>query len=126
MNLLEQGANYLLTAMQGSAGRQIKYRRPSTGQSVTFTAVPGRVPAQVYDERGVLLRTVSNDFIFNRSELGAFTPPNPVRNDEITQTLNGKSEVLIVNGENIGTSHYEDADSYGVAWRVHAKRDRDA
>lgn len=124
MNMLEQGANFLVTSMQKHAGRTITYRRPSTNQSVTFVGIPGRVPAQVYDERGVLLRAVSTDYIFNRQELASFEPPYPVRNDEITHTVGGQAEVLVVSGENIGVSHYEDADSYGVAWRVHAKRDR--
>ncbi|GAG46093.1 unnamed protein product, partial [marine sediment metagenome] len=106
MNVLEQGAHHLMARMQQYAGVDVTYIRAGQ-QSVTFTAVPGRVPASLYDAQGASLRVVVNDFIIDRGELAGFVPPTPMRGDKIIRG----DETFIVSGEDLGTTHYEDGDS---------------
>ena len=110
-----------MSRMQQYAGVQVTYVRVGQ-QAATFTAVPGRVPASLYDAQGASLRVVVNDFIIDRKDLAGFAPPSPVRGDKIIRG----DQTFLVSGEDLGTTHYEDGDSYGVAWRVHTKLDRHA
>jgi len=122
-NYLELGARTLLSRMSQYAGSEVEYLRKSTGESVNLIAVPARVISATYDANGILLRNVNRDFIVDRKWFLNFQIQYPVRNDEIRQTLNGFVEVFLVNAETTAMSHYEEADSFGVAWRIHTKRD---
>ena len=125
MSILEQGARQLLNGMRNYAGVRVTYVR--NDKSVSVLSVPGRVVSSVYDETGVMLRAISRDFIIDRADLEDFDPPVPQRGDKIIQSVgSAKNETFIVAGEDLGTTHYEEADSYGVAWRIHTKRDKHA
>ena len=87
-------------------------------------ATPGRVITEVHDENGVMLKLVTRDFVISTKALAGFDPPNPIRNDEVYAEDLGHT--FTVNAEDLFGSHYEEADSYGVAWRVHTKRDKRA
>lgn len=125
-NYLKLGAERLQAQMESYGGVEVIYRR--VGQfSFPITAVPGRNPVEITDSNGVLLRGQVQDFIFNIEALKAsmhFPPKRPMRGDEIVSSLSGERVVYVVNGEGFAVSHYENADSYGVAWRVHTKSDR--
>ena len=121
MNYLQQGAKVLLERMQSYAGVNITYRRGST--MYHLTAVPARVVTDQATDSGVVMREVSRDFIIAIADLKYLNPPHPQRGDEIVQLGDTEGWVFIVTGEATATSHYEEADSYGKAWRVHTKRD---
>lgn len=120
-NYLELGARILLDRMKSYAGVSITYRRGSN--LYHLTAVPARVVTDQATDSGVVMREVSRDFIISVSDLKYLNPPHPQRGDEIVQLGDDESWVFIVTGEATATSHYEEADSYGKAWRVHTKRD---
>lgn len=130
VNYLEMGANVLQDRLESFAGVEVTYRRGGRKYApATFTlqAVPGRNPVDVVDQSGVVLRAQVQDFIVKIAAFRAKMPEPkyPVRGDEIEMTVaNGYRVVFVVTGEDFSTSHYEPADSYGVAWRIHTKSDR--
>lgn len=125
MNYLAMGADWLQERMEQYAGVTIQYRRPGTF-SFNIVAVPGRNPTEVFDQNGTMLRAQVQDFIVEIDKFKRLmsTGDRPLRGDEILMEIAGQTVVFLVTGEDIATSHYESADSYGVAWRIHTRSDR--
>jgi len=127
MNYLKMGAETLQAKMELYGGVEVIYRRP--GQfSFPITAVPGRNPVEITDQNGLVLRGQVQDFVFDIAKLKSMIVSDsikrPLRGDEIVYEVAGERVVFVVNGEDFATSHFEPADSYGVAWRIHTKSDR--
>lgn len=129
-NYLKLGAETLQSQMERFAGEEVLYRRV-TSASPRFMfrviAIPGRSPVDIIDKNGTVLRAVIQDF---HVEIAAMrkkmeAPKTPLRGDEIVMTLAGRKIVFVVSGEDFSASHYEPADSYGIAWRIHTKADRE-
>lgn len=119
------GAETLQKRMELYGGVRVEYRRP--GQfSFPIVAIPGRNPVEVVDQNGVVLRGQLQDFIVDIAKMKSLMSQDyrPMRGDEIVMPLGDDRVVFVVNGEGFSTSHYEPADSYGVAWRIHTKSDR--
>lgn len=126
MNYLQIGAQVLQDRMEQYGGLTVEYRRPGEF-AFPICMVPGRNPTEITDVNGTLLRGQVQDFIVDICKLRnqMSDPKKPLRGDEIVANwADGQRIVYIVNGEDIATSHYEPADSYGVAWRIHTKTDR--
>ena len=130
VNYLETGAELLQQRMEQFAGIEVTYRRSNpkyTGFAFRITAVPGRNPVDIVDANGVVLRGQIQDFVVSiekmRSQFRG-DPKVPVRGDEIEATISGMKIIFLVTGEDFANSHYELADSYGKAWRIHTKMDR--
>lgn len=121
-NYLELGAGILRDRMAQYGGITITYKRG--GYTQRIKATPARVVTDQLQDNGVVYREVSKDFIIAQDALAKFDPPVPQRGDHIIHDLNEQRHTFIVTGEGSFTSHYEDADSYGAAWRIHTKRDR--
>ncbi len=129
-NYLEMGAEVLQERMETYAGLQATYRRVSSKVpkfSFPIVVVPGRNPIDIVDTNGVVLRGQAQDFsvmIEKWLARAAGDPKNPIRGDEIIVQLGQFKVVFVVSGEDFARSHYEPADSYGKAWRIHSKSDR--
>jgi len=129
-NYLKMGAETLQERMEAYGGVQVMYRRVSSklsNFSFNIVAVPGRNPVDVVNSEGVVLRSQIQDFVVSiakmQSKMSA-DPKTPVRGDEIVMKVGRHNVVFIVTADDFATSHYEPADSYGVAWRIHSKADR--
>ncbi|MGB5334395.1 MAG: hypothetical protein WBN07_02160 [Woeseiaceae bacterium] len=125
INYLAMGAEKRQEWMELYGGVQIQYRRPGSF-SFNIVAVPGRNPTDVFDQNGTVLRAQVQDFIVDIARFRRLmsTGDRPLRGDEILMEVAGQTVVFLVTGEDIATSHYEPADSYGVAWRIHTRSDR--
>lgn len=122
MNLLRAAAEILQRKLEQHASETVAYERK--GQPpLTFQAVLGRSVTDNDPGSGFIVRIVSQDFIIRAALLAPLDPPTPKRNDTITVTINGVISTFVVNGEASG-AHYENADSFGVSYRVHTKLDR--
>jgi hypothetical protein len=119
-NLLQQAANVLQTEMERSASETVSYRRVSGGLPFDVLAIVGRSIVDQDSGEGFILRIVARDFAIRQSALNNI---QPARGDIITQTINGVSVVFLVEG-GPGQPHFEETDGYGVAWRIHTKRDK--
>ena len=127
MNYLKMGAETLQAKMELYGGVDVVYRRP--GQfSFSIRAIPGRNPVEITDQSGMVLRGQVQDFVIDikslKTAIQTDSIKRPLRGDEIVMELAGERIVFVVNGEDFATSHYEPADPYGVAWRIHTKSDR--
>ena len=125
--MLARGAQLLQSRMQKHAGLPVTYGRPGKFTINSLIAVPGRNPVDIVDRNGVVLRGMVQDWIFTIDELVSqmtADPRRPVKADEITAIVGSFRIVFIVTAEDFSSSHYEPADSYGVAWRVHTRSDR--
>ncbi len=125
-NYLEAGAKLLQDRMEAYGGISVTYRRPGVF-SFNIVAVPGRNPVDIVDRNGAVLRGQVQDFIVTIATMMrgmSADPKKPKRGDEIVSTFGELKIVYLVTGEDFATSHYEPADSYGVAWRIHTRSDR--
>lgn len=120
-SILEQGAAVLYTRMRQYAGVQTVYRRKGQ-QALSITAIPGRVLSETQNADGAIFRETKRDFVYARSDFATLDPPQPVKGDTIEQTVGNVVETFNVGGEDLTSPPFEEADSYGVAWRVHTKR----
>lgn len=132
-NYLERAANYLQDKMEVNASVEVTYERPGEG-FVSWVDADGvihdTVPAIVGETRftqdtqtGVMDRIVQRDYTIRQSVMminGIRIIPK--RQDVIRQPVGGGFYESRVMGE-AGLPHYQESDGYGVAWRIHTKRD---
>ena len=122
-NLLELSAQHLNTRMKLDAGTEVTYVRKSI--RFRITVVPGRPVNRFVEQDGVLVEVASRDFIVTLADLANnLSPAEPMRGDQIIQDVDNRQEVFVVLPDDLGTPPYEETDPYGVAVRVHTKRDR--
>jgi hypothetical protein len=116
-NLLRQAAETLQTRMEANASEVVTYIRNG---AVIYTgpAVIGRSITEQDSGSGFFMKVISRDFIIRQSNLPGLVP---MRNDEVRQMINDVEVVFLVDGS-AGQPHYEETDGYGVAWRIHTKR----
>ena len=103
------------------AGTVISYQRRGFGP-IEVTAVVGGSADNSETETGLAIQTHYRDFTISTDSLLALSPPYPVRNDKIVVVRGTEVLTYIVNADG-GVSHFEEADAYNVAWRVHTIRD---
>ena len=118
-NLLQQCAEMLQQKMEESGSEMVEYCRPG-GAAFPVRAVIGRTISQNDAGSGFIVRVTMRDFIIRQSELKGLIPK---RNDEIRQKIGDITAVFTLNSDST-ESHYEETDGYGVAWRIHTKRDK--
>lgn len=119
MNLLQQAAIQLQSRMEANASESVVYTR--TGYlDITVSAVIGRSIVEQDSGEGFMLKVVARDFTISQAALLYL---NPARGDKITQTMNDSVVEFFVEG-GPGQPHYEETDGFGVAWRIHTKRDK--
>lgn len=83
MNLLDQGAAWLLEQTQAAAGIAMTYQRGGDSQSVT--AVRSSRAEIVNDENGIPVQTRRHALVISASELGF----EPRAGDRITESIGG-------------------------------------
>lgn len=120
-NLLLQAAELLQQRMERDAGVVVMYHRPGSNPFPVY-AVPGRTVVMDDSTHGFVIRIVTKDFTIRAALLKAQGVNSPNRNDKITVKVGEEEQEFLVNGD-ANSSHYEDADAYGVSWRIHTKRD---
>lgn len=123
MNLLAKAAGYLQGRMIESASEPVRYIR--AGAVYQMRAVVGQLVTDQTDVNGFVLRTVTRDFTISQSAFAWSDDNKPKRNDEIWQLVDGYWHVFTVNGDSFATAHYEESDAYGVAFRIHTRKDRE-
>ena len=124
MNLLARGAAYLQNQMIRVASVEIVYVRPGK-QPVRGRAIAGQLVTDNENVNGFVVRSVTRDFTISQTLLTDAGLGKPLRNDEIWQRINGVDHVFVVNGDSFATGHYEESDTYGVAYRIHTRKDRE-
>lgn len=121
-DLLAVGANFLQDKMEEHASTTILYIREDVGQ-VSLPAVIGETQFSQDSQTGVIDRIVQRDYTVRQANLKINgIQITPQRNDIIRQTIGTKVYEARVLGEG-GQPHYQESDGYGVAWRIHTKRD---
>lgn len=123
MNLLRKAAETLQQKMERHASESVVYSRKGQPPLNGIPAVLGRSVTDNDPGSGFIVRIVSQDFIIRAALLATLDPPTPKRNDTVTVMLEGKQTTFVVNGEASG-AHFENADSFGVSYRIHTKLDR--
>jgi hypothetical protein len=89
-NRFDRAAARLDARLSGFASSLVTYTRPSTNQSVSILATPGRTPYEIDTGAGVLVPYESKDFIVSVADLIlAGSPAVPQVDDTITS--NGKT-----------------------------------
>ena len=122
-NLLKRAADILQSRLEQTAGEVVVYERPGVG-CVAVNAIVGRTEYELESGGGDIDRSIRNDYTIAKSSLVLNECEiTPERNDIIYQTLaDGTVVENRVLGEG-GLSHYQDSDGYGIAYRIHTKRD---
>jgi len=119
-DLLKQATDWLETMRKAHASRSVTYERG--GDSVEVLATVGRKFYQVDGGYGAAVWVDSTDFIVAAADLvlgGETVLPKPGDRVRVTQgEETGVYEVMAPGGE---MSHYEAADPYRRAWRIHTK-----
>ena len=119
-DLLEQATDWLETMRKAHASRSVTYHRGE--DSVEVLATVGRKSYQVDGGYGAAVWVDSTDFIIAAADLvlgGETVLPRPGDRIRVTEgEETGVYEVMAPGGE---MSHYEAADPYRRAWRIHAK-----
>ncbi len=121
MNQLDRAATYLQSRMIETSSDLVVYERPGVAR-FQINAVVGQMTDENTEQSNFVLRQGARDFVVDQDKLASGLPPDaprPVRNDVI-EHRGGK---YIVNGDGFATTHYEATDAYGVAWRIHTRRD---
>lgn len=122
-NLLKKAASFIQEKMELNAGETVVYERPGLG-CVEVSAIVGRTEYEQDSMEGYIGRVIRNDYTISRASLvinGIEIIPE--RNDIIRQTLDDGTEYVgRVLGED-SVPHYQDSDGYGIAYRIHTKRD---
>ena len=121
MNWLAKAADYLQSRMEAETSEDVAYVR--NGMIYKLPAIVGQLITETTDVNGFVVRQLTRDFTIRQTALQKYLPDGPQRNDQIWQTINGRRHVFIVNADSFATSHYEESDGYGVAWRIHTRRD---
>ena len=122
-NLLAKAADYLQGRMIDTTSEPVRYHR--AGVVYDMRAVVGQLVTDQADVNGFVLRTVTRDFTISQSEFVWSDDQKPKRNDEIWQRIGDYWNVFLVNGDSFATAHFEDSDAYGVAFRIHTRKDRE-
>ena len=122
-NLLAQAADYLQRRMIETTSEPVRYIR--SGVVYDMRAVVGQLVTDQADVNGFVLRTVTRDFTISQSAFVWSDDQKPKRNDEIWQRIGDYWNVFLVNGDSFATAHFEDSDAYGVAFRIHTRKDRE-
>lgn len=122
-NLLAQAADYLQRRMIETTSEPVRYIR--AGVVYDMRAVVGQLVTDQADVNGFVLRTVTRDFTISQSAFVWSDDQKPKRNDEIWQRIGDYWNVFLVNGDSFATAHFEDSDAYGVAFRIHTRKDRE-
>lgn len=122
-NLLAKAAEYLQGRMIETTSESVRYIR--AGVVYDMRAVVGQLVTDQADVNGFVLRTVTRDFTISQSEFVWSDDQKPKRNDEIWQRIGDYWNVFLVNGDSFATAHFEDSDAYGVAFRIHTRKDRE-
>lgn len=122
-NLLKRAAQFLQSKAEKHMAEVVVYERPGSG-TASVLAIVGETTYQQDNQTGVIDRVVRIDYTIRRSSLVIDGQQiEPKRNDIIRQTLeDGSLYVGRVLGE-FGVSHVQDSDGYGIALRIHTKRD---
>lgn len=123
MNLLAKAAGYLQSRMIEKASERVRYVR--AGSVLEVDAIVGQLITETTDVNGFVLRTVTRDFTISQSFFSWSDDGKPHRNDEIWQRVNDVWQVFLVNADSFATAHYEESDAYGVAYRIHTRKDRE-
>ena len=123
MNLLAKAAGYIQGRMIEHASEPVRYIR--AGKTYAMKAVVGQLVTDQTDVNGFVLRTVTRDFTISQDSFAWSDDGKPKRNDEIWQLIGNRWNVFLVNGDSFATAHFEDSDAYGVAFRVHTRKDRE-
>lgn len=122
-NLLAKAAEYLQGRMIETTSESVRYIR--AGVVYDMRAIVGQLVTDQADVNGFVLRTVTRDFTISQSEFVWSDDQKPKRNDEIWQRIGDYWNVFLVNGDSFATAHFEDSDAYGVAFRIHTRKDRE-
>lgn len=122
-NLLAKAADYLQGRMIDTTSEPVRYIR--AGVVYDMRAIVGQLVTDQADVNGFVLRTVTRDFTISQSEFVWSDDQKPKRNDEIWQRIGDYWNVFLVNGDSFATAHFEDSDAYGVAFRIHTRKDRE-
>ena len=122
-NLLAQAADYLQRRMIETTSEPVRYIR--AGVVYDMRAVVGQLVTDQADVNGFVLRTVTRDFTISQSAFVWSDDQKPKRNDEIWQRIGDYWNVFLVNGDSFASAHFEDSDAYGVAFRIHTRKDRE-
>lgn len=122
-NLLSKAASFIQAKMVENASELVTYERPDMG-FVELQAIVGRTEYEQNTDDGLVGRIAMRDFTISAASLvinGCSIVPE--RNDIIVQTMSDGTEYIFrVLGEG-EMPHVQDSDGYGVAFRVHTKRD---
>lgn len=132
-NYLEKAANYLQDKMEVNASVEVSYERPGVGfvswtddagvVHDTLLAIVGETQFSQDNQSGVMDRIIQRDYTIRQSLLTINgIRITPKRQDIIRQPVGSQTYESRVMGE-AGLPHYQESDGYGVAWRIHTKRD---
>ena len=119
-NLLEQGAAWLDAQRAKHASQTVTYERGE--DSVEVQATVGRKSYQVDGGYGAAVWVDSTDFIVAAADLilaGETVLPQP--GDRVRVAEGSTVQVYEVMSPGGEMSHYEPADPYRRAWRIHTK-----
>lgn len=123
-NMLKRAAVYVQTKGERHASEDVVYERPGVGK-VIVPAIIGETVFSQDTQGGFVDRIVRRDYtirqcllVINCTHIG-----NPQRNDIIWQTLDDNSTYQGRVLGDAGMPHYQESDAFGVAWRIHTKRD---
>ena len=120
MTLLSDAVAVHMTRLKSSAGQSVTYTRDGLG-SVSIIAAVGRPEYRTDEQTGLIDRIVGRDFIIERKDLViSGNQLTPMRGDKIVLTHHGESLTCEVLPDG-GIPHYEEADEFGHAWRIHTK-----
>lgn len=121
MNYLQKAAETLQRNMERDAGLTVMYHRQGI-PAFPVVAVPGRTQADNDSGTGFIVRTVTRDWVIRKALLKAKGISEPKRNDKIVVKFGDDEHTFLVNGDS-GISHWDEADSYNIAYRIHSLRD---
>jgi len=122
MNMLERAANVLHDKLEKHASTEVTYIREGVGE-VTVRAIVGETQFSQDNQSGVIDRIIQRDYIIRQSLLVINGRQiKPMRQDIILQRVGDLVYESRVLGE-AGLPHYQESDGFGVAWRIHTKRD---
>ncbi len=111
--------------MRQVAAVSVVYRRDGV-EPFRIDAVPGQMITELEETNGIALRSTVRDFSISQSQLAANLPadaPRPLKNDEITQTIEGSDHRFIVNADGFSVSHFDESDAFGKSFRIHTVLD---
>lgn len=119
-DLLEQATDWLEEKRKAHASRSVTYERGA--ESVEALATVGRKSYQVDGGYGAAVWVDSTDFIVAAADLvlaGETVLPQP--GDRVRVAEGSTVQVYEVMSPGGEMSHYEPADPYRRAWRIHTK-----